>query len=342
MGKLAHHRKWSPALYGAVRRSLAGFRHETSRELERESHNRTRAGKARRSWKKKAVDLRNCGLQVKAQRCTVCNTWDCKHAQIECRCALRVCPTCARRRADDFRGRLDLAMAKPRHRTHGLYLLTFTLRYDPMDPAQLTVESLQERRERVMDGWRACWRNYLADRVKVGGKKLGGAAAALEVSPRGAVHAHVLYLGARPDVSTLRAEYQNRIDVDSPFVNVKYVKKPRKAIREIAKYVVKSTSPKKSIGGGVGDYMHPRLAARAEIAFASARLINCYGAWRGLDDESEDERPPDVCQACGVVGAFRAITLSLKEWLPIAAADWRPAFIRGGPPPSAKSRRPDA
>jgi hypothetical protein len=207
----------------------------------------------------------------------------------------------------------------------GLYFLTFTLRYDPTDPADLSVEGLKRRKQIVRDGVGYVWKKYL--------KRIGRAMAlAVEVSPRGAVHIHALFHGHRPDVGKLRAAYMFRAG-DSPFVNCKYVQRPEKAIRELAKYMMKAASPKniRLLRGGRGEFIDPVLAARAEVAFSGDRLFECLGAWRGADD---DEDLPIVeaasCAHCGSriwrrdVVRFGAL---LKELPP----DWIPRFGRAGP-----------
>ena len=74
----------------------------------------------------------------------------------------------------------------------GLYFLTFTLRYDPSSPTDLSVEGLQRRKQIVRAAFGGVWKKYLKRR----GRSM---ALAVEVSPRGAVHVHALYHGRRPD-----------------------------------------------------------------------------------------------------------------------------------------------
>ena len=125
------------------------------------------------------------------------------------------------------------------------------------------------------------------------------------------VHAHVLYHGRRPDVATLRMLYMLRVG-DSPFIDVRYVREPAKGIVELAKYVTKGASPVKtrSLGGGLGEYLEPELAARIEVAFTGDRLVECYGAWRGIDPDDDDDAPdlPDEpCSGCGATGRWTQV-----------------------------------
>src|SRR5205085_291117 len=139
------------------------------------------------------------------------------------------------------------------------------------------------------------------------------AACSLEVSHRGAVHAHVLYLGRRIDYRAVDAAYKARLGGDDQgYVNFKLVKGDiRKAINEMAKYVLKSTSPKRALRGDIGDYPDPALAARVEVAFAGRRLFQCYAGWRGLDDEGDDlPEEPDSCDGCGTVGEWTRVQVA--------------------------------
>jgi hypothetical protein len=157
----------------------------------------------------------------------------------------------------------------------------------------------------------------------------------VEVGGGGMVHAHALYYGPRPDVNKLRAGWTFRVG-NSPQIDAKYVRKPAKAIREVAKYVVKAASPKqvRTLRGGVGEYLHPELAARVEVAFCGDRLFETFGAWRGKDVASDSEPEASFadhpCAACGAVGAWSSVRLPLGEWFRAAPPDWHPRFTRTG------------
>ena len=79
----------------------------------------------------------------------------------------------------------------------GFYLITFTKAYDPMNPDDLSVEGIRRRKKALKGGFRFVWLRYLKPRSSA-------AVASVEVSPRGAVHMHVLYHGRRPEVVLLR------------------------------------------------------------------------------------------------------------------------------------------
>ncbi len=215
-----------------------------------------------------------------------------------------------------------------------LYLLTFTRRYDPNDANDLSVEGLKRRKQIVRESVGYVWKKYL--------KKLGRAMAiAVEVSPRGAVHIHALFHGRRPDANKLRAVYMFRAG-DSPFVNIKAVQRPAKAIREVAKYMMNAASPKnmRLLRGGRGEFIDPILAARAEVAFSGDRLFECLGAWRGADDEEDlPETAPTSCPHCGACN-WRPALVRLGSLLNELPPDWIPRFGRAGPGLNAHKPRP--
>ena len=294
-------------------------------------------GKRRRDFVKKARALLSCGSFARVQRCSACGTVDAPSAVIECGCGLRACPRCARRRAEVLRKRLgDKWCAGEHPRDMGLYLLTFTLRYDPMSSDDLSIGGLKRRREIVRAAVGQVWRKYLKPR----GRAL---ALSLEVSPRGAVHIHALYHGRRPDVQRLRAEYTFRAG-DSPFVNCAYVRKPAKAIRELAKYLVKSASPKnpRIFRGGRGEFIDPVLAARAEVAFSGDRLFEVFGSWRGTDEDKDlPEQAPRTCAHCGA-STWKHESVRVLVLLAELPHDWIPRFGRAGPQSKTTPARGEA
>ena len=324
------------ALYGNVTLTLAEYRERVAHELKRLALWHAVPGKRRRNFARKARALLACGQFARVQRCGTCGNIDQRSARVLCDCDLRSCPTCARLRADDFRGRLgEKWRAGERPRGMGLYFLTFTLRYDPSSPEDLSVEGLQRRKQIVRAAVGAVWKKYL--------KRRGRAMAlAVEVSPRGAVHVHALYHGRRPDVGTLRRTYMFHVG-DSPMVNLRYVRKPAKGIRELAKYMTKAASPKKVrlLRGGCGEFVDPVLAARAEVAFSGDRLFECMGAWRGADDD--EESVPD--DASRVLRALRLERVALRDHLYARAAErastrMDPALRASGTRSEANSTRP--
>lgn len=314
-------------LYSSVKMKLGRYRRAVASELAKLDGVYKRKGAQRRSWRHKAFDLEHCGGTVRVLACDGCDTPEASTACVECGCELRCCPTCARRLSEIRAMRLEQSWEKgEKPREMGLYLLTFTLRYDPRSESDLSVEGLRKRGDTVRDGVRYVWRRYLKGRGRA-------MAVTVEVGEHGAVHAHALYHGQRPDIEQVRLLYMHRVG-DSPMVNVQYVKEPKKAIREVAKYVTKASSPKRAelLGDEIGGtFLDPELAAKVEVAFAGQRLFQCYGPWREAereDDvpEGQDEGKPLCCAECGLVDSWHPTRFELKRWKEVAGPGWRPRF----------------
>ena len=313
----------------AVRTAMLNF---ASRDLP--------AGKRRRDWKNKAHQFATCGRTVAALACNGCNNINFKSGTLVATCGLRICPICARRKAEKLRHRLRVAWDTMKHdRRHGLYFITLTMRYDPADPAEVSAEGLLRRKTELLTAWSSVWRQYLKPRA-------AAACRAIEVGASGMVHLHVLYAGRRPDVETLRMRWMDQVG-DSPLVNVRYCKQPHKAIVELAKYVTKGASPAKvSIVSGVaGAFMDPELAVRVEIAFSGDRMVQCYGQWLGItvDDDEDPQNEQSsaalhaaACPHCGLVGEWHAANYYIDEWWErfadeIKVSGWKPRIGGAGP-----------
>jgi hypothetical protein len=295
-------------------------------------------GKRRRDWKAKAGAFGGCGRTVAALGCSNCGNVNLASGTIVATCGLRICPICARRRAERLRHRLRAAWDKSTHgRRDEMYFLTLTLRYDPGDPDEVSAAGLLRRKNELLAAWSSVWRQYLK-------KRAHAACRAIEVGGSGMIHLHVLYLGRRPDVGILRARWMDL--TSSPIVNIKAIRRgavPR-AIVELAKYVTKGASPAKVdvVSGVAGAFMDPELAVRVEIAFSGDRIVQCYGAWLGIsvDDDEDDEvdEAKDLwaasCPHCGLVGEWHAQNFRLDEWLEKYGAEldnWRPRIGGSGP-----------
>jgi hypothetical protein len=221
-----------------------------------------------------------------------------------------------------------------RPRRASLYLLTFTVRYDPTDPSEVSVDGLRRRKALVQEAFRHAWRRYLKPRMHA-------AVSSLEVSPRGAVHLHVLYHGLRPDIVAVRELWLMRLP-DSPQINVRYVQNPAGAIREVAKYVTKGASPSnpRTLRGQPGEFTDPVLAARVEVAFSGRRHVECYGAWRGADSDEDEQEEFEgaACVKCGLVGEWDFVHLQTSELVMALGAAFRPRLVRAGAGPPGLRR----
>ena len=319
-----------PALFHPVRASLASWKSATAAQLETQAK-LIPHGRLRRSWKRKAIDFRACG-RLTGLVCNDCSDVLAASITLIASCGLRICPTCARRRASALRRKLVACWETSEHpRDMSLYLITLTLRYDPSNEDDLSVEGIRRRKQVLIHAWSHLWRRYLKPRGRA-------AVRAVEVGSHGLVHIHALYHGRRPDVTTLRALYMMTVG-DSPQIQVDYVRKPRNAITELAKYVTKGASPAKArtLIGQPAEFIDPILAARVELAFAGDRLVESYGAWRGVDPDNDEDEPKEVfasqaCQRCGSVGRWHLAGLQRSD-LDHLGPDFRAHVGRFAPDP---------
>ena len=290
-------------------------------------------GKRRRDWKAKAAALYACGRTVVAWLCGACKSLDEVSGAVVALCGLRVCVVCAHRRSNRLRERLKAALAAGRkHRRMGLYFLTLTLRFNPADPADVSIAGLRRRKDIVLGGWQLVWSRYLRER--------GFAAArSVEVGEHGMVHVHALYYGRRPDACRFRDMWMFAVG-DSPQVKIIPAKSPDKAINELAKYITKGVSPVHAsvLQGRLSSFTHPELAARVEVAYFGDRLLQCYGDWRKRIDDSDDNADDEDCDGhdarsatrpaclhCGTCDHWGEQPMDINEWLPHASPQWRPS-----------------
>ncbi|MBN1653723.1 MAG: transposase zinc-binding domain-containing protein [Deltaproteobacteria bacterium] len=326
------------ALYGPVLLTEKEYRAQVAQGLTDFATTEYPQGKLRRSWKRKAQDMTECGQMVVASQCNTCGAVDGASGRILTTCGLRTCPTCARYRADILRAKID-QIVKDAETNHelGYYHIVFTQRFDPSNPDEFQIKALSDRIDLVKKSVAYVWTRVL--------KGPGHAMLrAVEVSTRGMVHAHVLYYGRRKDIDTIRTAYMLKAG-DSPLVRIDYVKNPKIAVREVAKYAVKGPSPKRKdrLAKKKHEYMDPRLAARVEIAVVGKRLVEFYGAWRivNLDEESEEllaEIKPRPCPHCGAVGTSVSVRMQLEHYLIIAKPYWKPGLTKtGNDPPYLRS-----
>lgn len=322
-----------------VHMSMWAWRHRVRAALLSFAARELPAGKRRRDWKQKAHSFATCGRTVTALACDGCHEINYASGTVVATCGMRICPICARRKAEKLRHRLRVAWdTAKRDRSHGLYFLTFTLRYDPADPNEVSADGLLRRKTTLLEAWSSVWRQYLK-------KRSSAACRAIEVGSSGMVHLHVLYVGRRPDVNVLRLRWMDQVG-DSPIVNVRHCKDPSKAIIELAKYVTKGASPAKAsvVSGTPGAFMDPELAVRVEIAFSGDRMVQCYGSWLGInvdDDEEtlEDERSSAalhaaICGTCGTCGSWHAANYEIDEWFQRFGDhlhNWKPRIGGSGP-----------
>lgn len=321
------------SIFRPVTMSLHAWQADVAARLRTWAHLVLPRGKRRRDWAGKAAALFSCGQTVVSRRCGTCRTLDNGQGAIVALCRLRICPICARRRAHLLRERLRLAMlSAPKHRRMALYFLTLTLRFDPSEPADVSIDGLRRRKDVVMSAWQVLWIRYLKGRGSAGAR-------AVEVGAKGMVHLHILYNGRRPDVNLVRQIWMFSVG-DSPQIHIDYVRRPMDAINELAKYITKGSSPAKAnvLAGCPGTFVDPELAARVEVAFFGDRLLQCYGDWRksvSVDEGASDEQtsaPTDeasvaseACPHCGTCGSWEDIAMGVDEWIERVGTRWKPS-----------------
>ncbi|KAA0271022.1 MAG: hypothetical protein EDM79_13835 [Chloroflexi bacterium] len=212
---------------------------------------------------KKTLSFLNCGQELRALLCTHCGHEEPRPLT----CDLRVCPKCARKRANKLYHRLLPVVKDANSNGYRLKLVTVTMK----------PRSIGEDLDRLSDAIPKFVNKWL--------RAPGfGAVAGMEVGSHGNVHAHILYYGPYILQEKLRQGWRD-LTQDSHIVDIRVWKGTRaKALREACKYAIKA---------GQGD---PGLAAEVEIALKGKRRIRSYGIFYGLDD---GEEPVLTCPDCG-------------------------------------------
>ena len=307
-------------VYQPVTTTERAYRHAVAEELRKLTQ--AMPVEQRGRWLRRVLLLRGCGENVLVLRCQDCGISSKDTARILMSCGMRVCPCCARARANKLRHELMSAAARTVTAGFEYYMITFTRRFDPSSLEQHSVEGLRRRLEELANGVKYVWRSVL---------KAEGTALVIcyEVAPGGAVHAHALFYGPRPDIEVLRTAWLMRCP-DSPQVNIKPKGDAPSAVLEVVKYIAKAASPKYAAGGSkLGSYTHPKLAAAIEVAFYQRRLHETLGAWRGLKPKRGAARghDPETCSVCDS-GNLQEVVLSRATWNQMAPLGWKPRFTR--------------
>ena len=295
-------------VFREVRLSERQFREGVAAELERLASEKPK-GKTRRSLRKKAQRVRECGQFVLVRDCGRCGDAIADTARLLTTCQARCCPTCARYLANEARQKACALIDAIKPISGGaFFMLTFTARFDPTDPAEFEQAALRARCQRVKQGAAYVWRRVLKHEG-------AGLMTGLEVGPGGVAHVHAVYYGRWQDVNVIRAAWLEKVP-DSPQVRVDQIKDPKRKVPEVFKYMVKCASPKAD--GSAAKGVDPRLAARVESALHGLRRAEPYGAFRGMDIEEEPaaEEPTAIaCESCGnTSGPFPERPVPRAEW----------------------------
>ena len=148
----------------------------------------------------------------------------------------------------------------------------------------------------------------------------------IEISERGLVHIHIVYYGPTVDSSWLTST-ATKLYRRSVRASVKPIKGGKRGVAKVTRYAAKGVKGTAAAfdedfltGEKSGTLLHPELAARWEVAVHSARLIESYGALRGLEvPHPEDDGGPhndiDVQCSCGAVGRWTTVYRCARDFL---------------------------
>ena len=281
----------------------------------------------RERLEKRLKEFSRCGSVVRVRTCGCCGSardGSGSFAGTHRTCKLTVCPTCgwvrAKKVSEFYLRASEEITAQAPAPGYQWQLLTLTTRYRPDLEEEVTWEALRSRARLVAKASSKLWQKAL----KVPG---GAMFRSTECSVRGHVHAHLLYFGPDVDESALSDLAQELCGDRIGYIHKRPIEggdgKGNQFPLEVARaarYMAKGTSGygaefDESFHANDSDfivsYMHPKLAARWELATQRIHMVQKYGAFRGLDYKRSDYsyEPPDdsevACEHCGKVGEWR-------------------------------------
>ena len=254
--------------------------------------------------------LPRCGTGMQVPVCRKCGVEDRNSARRTADCEMRICPRCARQKAQERRECIRAAVEqyKAFGKSGGWFMHTVPVPRNHGDGT--TIGRLRKDFEGAWSAWKAGWK-WLQ---KHAGAQI--AYASLEVSPGGLVHVHVMCWHKWIDdfeafrrvvLSTLhRRGYKRAVFVHS----TRITGKDKDAgdldggINEVAKYLTKGVAVEEHdrYKYGADDctprQTHPALCAQVEIAFKGRRTWRQYGKLR---EEPAAQQREDAwqCPNCG-------------------------------------------
>ena len=284
----------------------------------------------RDSWPERANALSECGVGGVLLRCKGCAS---PHL-VPFRCGARTCPTCARLAAAAVVQRLgdriavhDLIMdaqpwdgpggAQKRSWRH-VILTTKADRNvaDRFEPRALA-RRVREARRALPGFWRSVpWGQQVRDNGarRKRSRRDTSYIAAVEVSPRGMVHVHMLVYGEYIAQRVLQAAWSRAMG-EPAMVYVTGLKSAQgvtDAIREVLKYATKGEKDRRT---------QAAHAAAVELALRNVHRTSIGGALRTIrvtekDGATEDVRNEDLhdhhtlaCETCGTQGEWRWVSV---------------------------------
>ena len=272
----------------------------------------------------RAEEMKRCGQVVAVRECECCGETRAGSGtfrEVSRTCNGRSCPYCSWVRAQE---RVELlgyaARTLPRVDGYEWQLLTQSLQYDPdVKSDDMSVGGLRARIALCARVWRELWKK---------GLKAPGASLlrCIEVSDRGHVHVHAVYYGPPVDEKWM-AEVGRKLTRRGCRSTAKRIKGQENGVKKAARYAAKSVKGSAAafnedfLAGETGAWLlHPQLAARWELAAKDRRLVEPYGAIRGLsvprpDEEGGPHDDGDVQCSCGSTGRYRTIYRNVKSYL---------------------------
>ena len=339
-----------------------GYRREVASELRLLLLDQDR--KTRDRLEKRLREFSRCGQMVLVRTCDCCGEGrdgSGSFAGAHRTCKLTVCPTCGWVRAkkvSEFYLRASEEITADAPPGHDWQFFTVTTRYRPDLEEEVTHEALRARARLVAQVGSKLWQKKL---------KAPGAAMfrTIECSVRGHVHAHLLYFGPPVDTDALTTLAQKLCGDGVGYIHSRPVEGGdqtgnqlplSESVARAARYMAKGTSGygaefDEGHHGYEGDSsptMHPKLAARWELATVRLHLSQKYGGFRGLDYRRSDYsyEPPDdsevACEHCGVVGEWSDSYQRSEVWMQdchargnaaMQGGRWTPWWQRYKPPP---------
>ena len=252
----------------------------------------------------RAERLPRCGTGIQVPVCKQCGVEDRDSARRTADCEMRICPRCARQKAQERRACIRAATERLAKfgKSGGWFLHTIPV---PRVHAQGTnIARLKRDFETAWAAWRCAWK-FLQ------GKGAQLAYASVECAPGGLVHVHVLVwhkwlsesaftLLRERVLSTLRRHWHpqaQQLNVQK-VGNGKGNRSLKGAIKEVAKYVTKGVAIEYYDRNDNDPWQtHPALAAQVEIAWKGRRLWRVYG--EALPEEKDIPAEKWVCPNCG-------------------------------------------
>lgn len=277
----------------------------------------------------RAAAMKLCARSMTIAQCGACGEFaEGTGALLTMHCHARGCPCCARHKSmQDFHELRDAMKAVPKREGYSWKMIEQTLQRNPRDSRLHTVDALIARIEALFRIGKHVWDTYL-DRIEGTAMYIK-----LECAGTGNVHAHlVVYAPFIPKAlleGIVRQVKGLPNGVKHGFTWIDLAKTDEDAIAaEATKYVTKSCSPMSEdwLAGTPREVLHSTLAARWELATMGRALSRMYGALREAepeeeekdetepdDDEGEENKCPEHCEHCGVIGEMQIVVAPTKE-----------------------------